>query len=249
MRFIKSSFIVVLLLSSTELFAYKKSMNGQIFDIIADNDFVPINVDFTGRKMRIHGATDIKGTIIITVLGQNKTFNLHKKQKTYGMWVDGKYATVQAPSFYTMLTSAPINISTFKNGIYPIGIENTPYLITDIAGGDTSDKLWAKTILAQSRIGKYSYQANGVVERGDALFNATINLPSDIPTGTYTLSAFVYNKKGLHRMTSVHFSVGRTGFTHFVYIFAKEYPLLYGIVAILLSLLIGAGVTYQRKQY
>ena len=218
------------------------------FDIMTENSFVPISVDFTGRTMQIYGATNIKGNIIITIRGKDIEFALHKKSKQYGMWVNKKYAYVKAPSYYKMLSSAPINASLFQKNTY-IGIQNVPHEIRSISGNPNKDELWRDAVMAQSRLGRYSYQANSIVQKGKLLFQASVKLPSDIPTGTYTLSAYIKDKDGLRQMTERKFYVVRSGITKFLYKNARDHALWYALFSILFSILIGVGATYQPRKY
>ena len=218
------------------------------FDIVTENSFVPISVDFTGRTMHIYGATNIKGNIIITIRGKDIEFALHKKSKQYGMWVDKKEAYIKAPSYYTMLSSTPINASLFQKDSY-IGIQNVPHEIKSISGNLNKGELWRNAVSAQRRLGRYSYQANSIVQKGKLLFQASVKLPSDIPTGTYTLLAYIKDKDGLRKMTERKFYVGRSGITKLLYISARDYALWYALFSILFSFLIGVGATYQRRQY
>ena len=239
--------IIITILCASLSFTHIAKAN--VFDIIADNDFVPISVDFTGRTMRIYGATDIKGTIILTIRGSNTKFALHKKTKKYGFWVDSKTADIeQVPAYYNIMTSNHINTNAYTS-INQIGIENTQPKITPLTTGQNIEKLWQDTIEVQKRLGRYTYQANGVVKKGQYLFEAIVRLPSDIPTGIYTLSAYVQTKNELVLTTNKGFYVGRDGITKILYTSARDYPFWYAILVILASIGIGIGATYKRRTY
>ena len=218
------------------------------FDILTENSFVPISVDFTGRTMQIYGATNIKGNIIITIRGKDVEFALHKKSKQFGMWVDKKDAYIKAPPYYMMLSSAPINASLFQKDS-DIGIQNVPHEIKSISGNLNKDEIWRTAVITQRRLGRYSYKANSIIQKGKLLFHASVKLPSDIPTGTYTLSAYIKDKDGLRKMSERKFYVMRSGITKLLYTSARDNPLWYALFSILFSFLIGVGATYQRRKY
>ena len=72
------------------------------------------------------------------------------------------------------------------------------------------------------------------------LYRARLKIPSSVPEGTYVAETLlIRNGRVIVADDSVTVSISKTGFERFITIMAQRYSLLYGALAVLLSLLLG----------
>ena len=74
---------------------------------------------------------------------------------------------------------------------------------------------------------------------GETLFKTVIEFPNNIPPGDYTAEIYLLSDGDVVGMQSTPIKVVKSGMDAFLYIYAHDYPLLYGITAVVLALVIG----------
>ena len=91
------------------------------------------------------------------------------------------------------------------------------------------------------RDGLYKQEDYGVAFVGGAsLFRTTIDLPANIPVGTLTARVFLFRGGQVLDRFETQVRMQREGIERILYDFAFGYPLIYGIVAVLIAA--GAGL-------
>ena len=71
------------------------------------------------------------------------------------------------------------------------------------------------------------------------LYQARIDLPSNVQTGTYTAETFAVTDGRVVSSAVAEVEVRKVGFERFVEVFAQEQSFLYGLLAVILS--VGMG--------
>ena len=83
------------------------------------------------------------------------------------------------------------------------------------------------------RIPRASRSASGV------LYRARINIPSQVPVGTYTAETFLIDNGRVVAVATKEIAIGKSGFERFVAVAARRHAFFYGLAAVLLSLGLG----------
>ena len=91
----------------------------------------------------------------------------------------------------------------------------------------------------RTRQGLYSEQAKGVEISDGVLYRARIEIPSQVPVGTYTAETFLIDDGRVVAAATKDIEIGKSGFERFVSLAAKRHGFLYGLAAVLLSLGLG----------
>ena len=68
-----------------------------------------------------------------------------------------------------------------------------------------------------------------------------IAIPSQVPVGTYTAETFLVDRGRVLAAATREIEIGKSGFERFVALAARRHAVLYGLVAVLLSLALGWG--------
>ena len=242
------TFIVQYFLSIFFGFFITDVSRANILEFRSEKYYIPINITFSGNRLKLYGATDIKGTIIIIVQGIDADFILKKKEKIHNIWREKVVATVKnIPSFYMLASSKPIAKNLYNDIIR--NIHNTVCNDESFPNITTRKFLCSKIIHIKHRTGQYVYMPNTVKRLGQYLFSATINLPDDVPTGTYKIRASVQTNNGVIKgLYNQSFHIKRAGLVKYIYVFSQKYPTLYGIASILLTLCIGLVFGLSHKK-
>ncbi len=246
----KNWFLKLFLTSAVSIFIFMSfSARADIIEFKIKKLFIPITTSFNGNSVNINGATDIEGNIVFIVSSKKEVHTLTQKVKTDGIWVTKKIAKVDnIPDFYAILTTAPINIDAYKDFRYTVGAFNAKYNIVYNKTSNSDEYVWRKLVKAKIDNGKYIYNPNAVKRRGRYLFDVSLDLPSNIENGYYDFRAFVETENGLVGFYNELVLIERDGFTKFVYASAINYSVLYAIIVIFISLLIGYGVSFVGKR-
>ena len=99
-----------------------------------------------------------------------------------------------------------------------------------------------------SEQGLFGIQENGVNFLSSNFYSARLTLPSNAPPGPYIALTYVFKNGEIIARKSEGFSVRKIGFERFLALSAIQYPLLYGIVCVILALFTGwlGGVIFKR---
>ena len=71
------------------------------------------------------------------------------------------------------------------------------------------------------------------------LYRARINIPSQVPVGTYTAETFLIDDGKVVAVATKEITIGKSGFERFIAVAARRYAVLYGLAAVMLSLGLG----------
>jgi uncharacterized protein (TIGR02186 family) len=90
-----------------------------------------------------------------------------------------------------------------------------------------------------ARKGLYQQAERGVTLSGRVLYQARISLPSSVQTGTYTAETFAISRGRVVASATSRVEVRKLGFELAVADFAQNWSLLYGLVAVGISVVMG----------
>jgi len=228
---------------------------------MVSRDQVAITSSFSGETLTLFGNVEpdvgaantvISGPyhVIITVTGPLQTLVARHSQPVLGVWMNTEQAVFRNfPSYYHVLASAPLTDITSPEELDALAI--TP----DDQVAQTSPpptlqgmRLGRELIRLMTEQGLVGVNPNGVVFRSGTLYAAQVTLPSNVPPGPYLVHTMLFKNGELIAQRSEGFSVRKIGFERFLGQAATEFPLLYGIVCVILALFTGwlGGVVFRR---
>jgi len=221
---------------------------------------VEIRYSFTGAQLLLFGAILYPGgraparpaDIVVVLRGPVEPIVVREKQKIAGIWMNADSNRFgSAPSFYAVASSRPIAqlIDERTAAIYEMGLQN---LQLSPGGGALPEKerrFEAGLLDLRRRQGLYAEHPHGVEISQGVLYRATIAIPSQVPVGSYTAETFLVDRGRVLAAATRDIDIGKSGFERFVALAARRHAILYGLVAVLLSLGLGygAGVLFRRR--
>jgi len=156
-----------------------------------------------------------------------------------------------APSYYAIASSSPIDkmVDARTADIYELGINRLQLSSHDNLDRRSSSRFEKGLVDLNQRSGLFRQQDNAVSITDSVLYRARLQIPSTVPVGTYTAETLlIRDGKIIQADDSVEIKIRKSGFERFVTVMADQYSIIYGIAAVIISLLLGwmAALIFQR---
>lgn len=211
---------------------------------------VQVRQGFTGTELLLFGAIlDPAGTragrdydIVVVLKGPTEAILLREKQKVAGVWINADSTAFRsAPSFYALASSRPIEeiVDQRAAAIYELGLDWLQLSPSGVIDPEEQARFSAGLVDLKRRQQLYKEDPRGVTINEQVLYQARIGLPSSVTTGTYTAETFAIARGQVIASATAEVQVRKLGFERFVADFAERWSLLYGLVAVALS--VGMG--------
>jgi uncharacterized protein (TIGR02186 family) len=210
---------------------------------------IDIIYSFTGAELLLFGAIlypdgqapTKRPEIAVVIKGPSEPVLVREKQKIAGMWINAASSSYRSvPSFYALASSRPINdiVDPRTAVIYELGIDN---LQLSPAGGDPAEarRFEDGIVDLKRRGGYYSETAHGVEISEGVLYRARIAIPARVPVGRYTAETYLIQNGRVVAAATRDIEIAKSGFEAFMARAAERHAFIYGIVAVLLSLVLG----------
>lgn len=222
---------------------------------------VEIAYSFTGAELLLFGAilypggrlpTDDKPSdIVVVVKGPVESILVREKAKVAGIWVNAARLRYRsAPSFYGLVSSRPIRelVDERTRAIYELGLDSLQLSPASNAPADEQDRFAAGLVDLKRRSGLYYEQPRAVEISDGVLYRAHVTIPARVPIGRYTAETFLIRDGHVLAVATKDIAIRKAGFERFVARSAQRWSILYGLVAVALSVLLGwaAGAIARR---
>lgn len=223
---------------------------------------IQIAYSFTGADLLLFGAILYPGgklpaegekpaDIVVVIKGPSQSVLVREKEKVAGIWVNADRMRYRsAPSFYAIASSQPIKklVDDRTRAIYELGVDSLQLSPASGAAPEVQQRFDAGLIDLRKRGGLY-YEAPGAVEITDGvLYRARLNIPARVPVGRFTAETFLIRDGRVLAAAVRPIDIRKSGFERFVARSADRNSLIYGLVAVALSILFGwsAGAIWKR---
>jgi len=211
---------------------------------------IEIRYSFTGAQLLLFGAILYPGgrapdrplDIAVVVKGPVEPILVREKQQIAGIWMNAdSYRFRSAPSFYAIASSRAVRdlVDERTAAIYELGVRD---LQLSPGGGALPEKerrFEAGLLDLRQRQRLYAEDPRGVEISERVLYRARINIPSQVPVGTYTAETFLIDNGRVVAVATREIAIGKSGFERFIAVAARRYAFFYGLAAVLLSLGLG----------
>lgn len=222
---------------------------------------IEIAYSFTGAQLLLFGAIlypqgrvpqgGRPADIVIVVKGPTRPILVREKQRVAGVWVNAdsnRYRS--APSFYAIASSRPIEEIVDERGraIFELGLDSLQ--LSPASGVAAADEARFSKGLVDlwRRAGLYYEDPDAVEITDNVLYRARVAIPARVPVGKYTAETFLIQDGRVLSAAVREIDIRKSGFERFVAAAAEQASLLYGLVAVFLSLGFGwaAGAIWRR---
>ncbi len=221
---------------------------------------IQIRYTFAGAQLLLFGAIvypdgrvpKTPPDVVVVVKGPAEPIIVREKQRIAGIWMNADSSRFRsAPSFYAVASSSPISklVGDRTAAIYELGVRNLQLSPGTSALPDRARRFEAGLLDLRQRQGLYSQSDHGVEITDGVLYRATINIPSQVPVGTYTAETFLVADGRVLAAATRDIDIGKSGFERFVALAARRHSALYGLFAVILSLALGwsAAAIFRRR--
>jgi uncharacterized protein (TIGR02186 family) len=220
------------------------------------DDAVEITSNFTGERIVVFGAVrgvpaeDQQYDVAIVVQGPPQDVIVRRKERFLGIWANRTsrdFASV--PSYYVMHLSGGFGaaIDPALLDQYRLGVTSLPF-VQSAAEEGTAERFAAALIDLKSSHALYQEREEAVEFLAPNVFRTTFFLPSEIPTGEYRVSVYLFRDDTFLAGEAQTLSIAKAGFSERIARASIEHPLPYGLVCVALALFTGwlAGLIFRR---
>jgi len=213
--------------------------------LVADlsSHLVSVTAGFAGTDLLLFGAVADEGDVVVVVRGPDSRVAVRRKERSpVGIWVNAdEVVFTGVPAFYRVASSRPLK--EFRSGrvleVHQIGVENLRFDAEDAADEQQETVFHDALIRNKQHQGLFSSGYVPVTFLGDRLFRSRIVFPSNVPTGTYTVTVYLVRGGKVTSAQSLPLVVSKLGIGARVYDFAHQQAAAYGLFAIVMALFAG----------
>lgn len=221
---------------------------------------IEVRQGFTGARLLLYGAViDPAGAgratnydIVVVLKGPAEAVRIREKDRIAGIWMNaGSNDFRSAPSFFAVASSRPINdiVDERTAAIYELGTEFIQLSPSGQIDPQGQARFSRGLVALRQRQGLYQENPGGVEISEKVLYQARINLPSNVTTGRYTAETFAIARGRVLASATARIEVVKAGLEGQVVSAAQRWSFFYGLGAIALSLGMGwlAGRLFARS--
>lgn len=213
-------------------------------------DEVQVRQGFTGTELLLYGAIlDPRGQrggaeydIVVVLKGPTEPITIREKDRIAGVWMNAQSSDFRsAPSFFAVAASRPVEeiVDERTAAIYELGTEFIQLSPTGQIDPEEQARFAAGLVDLRQRLGLYNEDMSGVTINEQVLYQARIQLPSNVITGEYTAETFAISDGRVIASAIAEVEVRKVGFERLVEVFSQRFALLYGLLAVGLSVSMG----------
>lgn len=211
---------------------------------------IELQQGFTGTTLLLFGAVlgpegSQQGNpydIIVVLRGPSQQIRLREKQQVGGIWMNADALDFRsAPSYFAVASNRPIDqiVDDRTAAIFEFGTDFIQLSPSGAIDPEEQARFRDGLVDLKRRQGLYKQDFRGVELREGVLYQARIALPSSVQVGTYTAETFAVSKGRVVASAIAEVEVEKVGFERLVEFAALDWSLLYGLIAISLS--VGMG--------
>lgn len=224
------------------------------------NTAISISSSFDGETLTMFGNIEpelgtglpIRGPyhVVIVVEGPLSDRVTRLKTNNFGIWMNTVQVDFNAmPTYFQVLSDAKLREITS-----PVVISEEKLLPEYQAKAAIETGWWDSVVFANQTVrllteqGSFGVREDGVQFLSNTFYSAQLSLPANIPNGAFIARTYVFKDGEIIARKSDGFTVRKSGFERFVGQSATQYPLLYGLVCVVLALFTGwlGGVVFKR---
>lgn len=239
------------------LFALSANKPTLVPDVSQDK--VSIRGDFNGAQLLLFGAITYppgtrnrdKADIVVVLKGPTQSIVVREKQQIAGIWINAASSEFRsAPGYYAVASSRPVQeiVDDKTADIYELGLDHLQLSPAGAINSGEINRFVDGLVDLNTRGRLYKNLPNSVEIEGDVLYKARINIPASVPIGEYTAETFLIIDGRVEAAEIKEITIEKTGFGRFITNLSQEYGFFYGLLAVLISVLLGWAAGYAFRK-
>ncbi|CUH43503.1 TIGR02186 family protein [Ruegeria atlantica] len=217
-------------------------------------DRVAITANFDGSEILVFGAVKREAPIpsgpplevIVAVSGPSSPVTVRRKERKLGIWVNTDSVLVdEAPSFYAVATSAPLNeiLSDTEDLRYSVSIERAIRSVGAAMNIRGAQEFADAVIRIREHESLYSIREDTVAVDEQTLFRTSIKMPADLTEGDYVARIFLTRGGSVVSQFETTIDVRKVGLERFLYNMSRQQPVWYGLMSLVIAIAAGWGAS------
>jgi uncharacterized protein (TIGR02186 family) len=212
--------------------------------LVADlsSHLIAITTGFTGTEVLLFGAKEEPGEVVVIVRGPTSAIAVRKKSRVAGIWMNTDRVTFSnVPSFYAVASSAPLADIAPPTVLarHQIGFDQLKLQAPPNVDPERLRDFRAALIRRQQRAGVFAKENGQVSFLGNTLFRTSVYFPANVPVGVYLVEVLLLRDGYVTGAQTTPLIISKVGFGAEIFDFAHQRAALYGLIAILISLVSG----------
>lgn len=220
---------------------------------------IEVRQGFTGARLLLYGAVvDPAGAgrtadydIVVVLKGPTAPVRIREKERILGIWANAGSSDFRSvPSFFAVASSRPVSkiVDERTAAIYELGTDFIQLSPSGQIDPEEQSRYARGLVELRRRKGLYQENPGGVSIAENVLYQARIDLPSNVTTGHYTAETFAIRRGRVVASATAKIEVVKAGLEGQVVSAAQRWSFVYGLGAIALSLGMGwlAGRLFAR---
>jgi uncharacterized protein (TIGR02186 family) len=201
---------------------------------------IDITTGFAGAEVLVFGAIEGEGDVVVVTRGPNHDLVLRRRERQLGIWVNGAEARFDSvPSFYAVASTRPLwqLMPEAERRLNRVGIAALP--ITTRGGGTDPDAFRLAFLGIKDERRLFTENDPPAELVAGRLFSARVQFPATVVTGTYRIETMLVRAGRVVAQRHMTLEVRRVGIGADLWRFAHQFPLAYGIFAVVAAALAG----------
>ncbi len=212
---------------------------------------ITITSSYTGTELLLFGSVEEEGDIIVVVRGPEQQVLVRRKERVGGLWMNrATQSFAKVPGYYAMAATRPLDEIATENVLSRLGIgpKNLTFEANG-SGGPQGVEFRDALVRNMTREGLYPTEPGVVTWLGSRLFRTNIAFPANAPVGNYTAEIYLLHQNEVITAQTTPLFIRKTGIERAVFEYSRNYPLLYGLSAVIMALLAGwlAELAFRRR--
>ncbi|MGO4713166.1 TIGR02186 family protein [Bradyrhizobium sp. 2TAF24] len=222
--------------------------------VSVSNHRVTVTSNYTGEQLVLFGSVERDAQtpaarssydLVVTVSGPRTDLVTRRKERKFGIWVNvDSRQFLQVPSYLAVFANRPFDAMAAPELQRRLQLGLDHVLLTQRVGPDyadvvASDPFRSAYVRLRGEHGLYREDTHAVTFLTPTLFRTTIPLPAEVPIGSYDVEIKLLADGALVTKTETAFEIVKVGFEQFVATAARQQPLLYGLITVMMALLTG----------
>jgi len=205
---------------------------------------IKIKPNISGTEVVLYGVMPSgEKDIIIEIVGPARNIFLEEKKRIYGFWLGlGRADYYKVPSYYNILSSRQLKEIADQRAFdkLGLGLNNLPLGKAKITNSATQQIIFddnlKKYMIERGQFVKGEGQVSVKSGPGKVgIFSTEFLLPSSSHQGKYFVRYYIFQNGEFISYAENKIDLKQAGFSRIIWLLSKNFPLLYGILAVILS--------------
>ena len=179
--------------------------------------------------------------IVVVVRGPDADMTVRKPDRVAGIWINRDAAKLQGmPTYYYLASTRPLgDIAAHGHAQALRHRARQSAARAHFAAITTPNRSARRSSAIRSRTALYGEAPAGVEFLSDTLFRVHVPVPAAVTRGQYNVEVYLFRDGEVISAQSTPLFIDQTGLERRLYNLAHDSPLLYGLSAVLMAVILG----------